>query len=81
MAVWMVIRVPFAWHGAHYPKDGSADHTLSGFANVIVIVSFLAQVTLLFALAYLGCVPRPVLIETHVSVFGRACELGPDCLQ
>ena len=57
VAVWMVTRVPFAWHGAHYPKDGSANHTLSGFANVIVIVSFVAQVTLLFALAYWGVYP------------------------
>ncbi|MGO1591984.1 MAG: alpha/beta hydrolase family protein [Ancrocorticia sp.] len=57
VAAWMVTRVPFAWHKAHYPTDGSANHTLSGFANTIVIISFLAQATLLFTLAYWGVYP------------------------
>lgn len=57
LAVWMVVRVPFACHRAHYPEDGSGNHTLSGFANAIVVISFVAQVMLLFALAYWGVYP------------------------
>lgn len=57
IAAWMVVRVPFAWHSAHYPKDGSQAHSLSGLANVIVVVSSFGQITLLFALAYWGIYP------------------------
>lgn len=57
VAAWMMVRVPFAWHEAHYPTDGSRVHTLSGLANVIVVVSFFGQLTLLFALAYWGIYP------------------------
>lgn len=60
IAAWMVVRVPFAWHGAHYPKDGSRAHALSGLANVIVVVSFVGQLMLLFALAYWGFYPSIV---------------------
>lgn len=60
IAAWMVVRVPFAWHAAHYPKDGSQTHALSGLANVIVVVSFFGQITLLFALAYWGFYPSIV---------------------
>lgn len=57
VAAWMVVRVPFAWHEAHYPGDGSQTHTPSGLANVIVVVSLFGQLTLLFALAYWGIYP------------------------
>ena len=60
IAAWMVVRVPFAWHGAPYPKDGSQTHALSGLANVIVVVSFIGQLVLLFALAYWGFYPSIV---------------------
>ncbi len=60
IAAWMVVRVPFAWHAAHYPKDGSQTHALSGLANVIVVVSFIGQLVLLFALAYWGFYPSIV---------------------